>query len=293
MKQYPIFFLLMLICFSSYAQDSLRTTIPKKRTGLLFAGGTLAYAGTLAGLSAVWYNKDRAKFHWFDDSGEWLLMDKAAHFTAAYHFSRLSCQLFKRLTISRNSQTLYSSLTGFLMISSVEVLDGFQNGYGASAYDLSANLLGAGLFAGQELLWHEQRIKPKFSYHTTAFPRHRPETLGKGFLEQVIKDYNGQTYWLSVDIHAFFSKKNTFPKWLNIAAGYGAEGMLYGFPNDPRHIKPPRRQFYLALDWDLSYIRTRSSLLKGLLFVLDAVKIPSPAVSMDSKGIFRFHPLYF
>ena len=32
--------------------------------------------------------------------------------------------------------------------------------------------------------------------------------LGENFLEQILKDYNGQTYWLSANIHSFFKKSN-------------------------------------------------------------------------------------
>jgi hypothetical protein len=48
--------------------------------------------------------------------------------------------------------------------------------------------------------------------------------LGSSLAEQMLKDYNGQTYWLSVNLHSFY--KN--PKWLNLAIGYGANGMLTG-----------------------------------------------------------------
>jgi hypothetical protein len=43
----------------------------------------------------------------------------------------------------------------------------------------------------------------------------------------MLKDYNGQTYWLSVNLHSFY-KGSKIPKWLNLAIGYGANGMLTG-----------------------------------------------------------------
>ena len=41
----------------------------------------------------------------------------------------------------------------------------------------------------------------------------------------MLKDYNGQTYWLSANLKSFFKKSNV-PTWLNISVGYGAEGMF-------------------------------------------------------------------
>jgi hypothetical protein len=78
-----------------------------------------------------------------------------------------------------------------------------------------------------ELLWKEQRITPKFSFHTTQYAQYRPNVLGSSLAEQMLKDYNGQTYWLSVNLHSFY-KGSKIPKWLNLAIGYGANGMLTG-----------------------------------------------------------------
>ena len=64
---------------------------------------------------------------------------------------------------------------------------------------------------------------PKFSFHTTKYASLRPNVLGSSLSEEIFKDYNGQTYWLSVNLHSFF-KSSKLPKWLNLAAGYGADG---------------------------------------------------------------------
>ena len=46
----------------------------------------------------------------------------------------------------------------------------------------------------------------------------------------MLKDYNGQTYWLSANLKSFFPGSN-IPPWLNVAIGYGADGMFGGFEN--------------------------------------------------------------
>ena len=61
-----------------------------------------------------------------------------------------------------------------------------------------------------------------------------------------------------------FFKDQIVPKWLNIAFGYGADGMLTGSANDITFSNQNRmRQFYLSLDVDLTQIKTNSHLLKN------------------------------
>ena len=76
----------------------------------------------------------------------------------------------------------------------------------------------------------------------------------------MVKDYNGQTYWLSGNIASFLPKTTRFPKWINVAFGYGAEGMLGASsnPDSLNHQALPHydryRQFYLSMDVDLTRI---------------------------------------
>jgi hypothetical protein len=36
------------------------------------------------------------------------------------------------------------------------------------------------------------------------YAQYRPNVLGSSLAEQILKDYNGQTYWLSVNLHSFY-----------------------------------------------------------------------------------------
>jgi hypothetical protein len=59
----------------------------------------------------------------------------------------------------------------------------------------------------------ERAITPKFSFHLTDYASKRPDVLGSNLPERIIKDYNGQTYWLSVNLHSFF-KQSKIPNGL-------------------------------------------------------------------------------
>jgi hypothetical protein len=128
-------------------------------------------------------------------------------------------------------------LSGTAFLTVVEVLDGFSSGWGFSIGDLGADLAGSGLlFIAQELAWNEQRIQVKFSFHRNTYNdpllnRRADDLFGnRTHLERMLKDYNGQTYWMSANLKSFFKKSN-LPAWLNIAVGYGADGMFGGTEN--------------------------------------------------------------
>ena len=158
---------------------------------------------------------------------------------------------------------------------------------------MAANTIGTSLYVGQELLWHEQRVVLKYSFHRTRFAQERPDKLGNGIFEEFLKDYNGQTYWLSANIKSFV-KSESIPSWLNLAFGYGAEGMLTGNANDALFPNQNRvRQYYLSLDVDLSRIKTNSRFLKTIFDVFNVFKVPFPAIELNSKGRVKLHYLYF
>ena len=107
-----------------------------------------------------------------------------------------------------------------------------------------------------------------------------------------MKDYNGQTYWLSINLASFMKKETNFPSWLNVAVGYGATGMTGGSFNPPyidengNQLYFDRyRQYYISLDADLSRIRTNSKFLKALFKTIGFIKIPAPALEFNKNGV--------
>jgi hypothetical protein len=265
------------------------TAVNKKRLNLFIASSTSAYALTLTGLHQLWYKDDEQQsFRFFNDNAEWKQVDKLGHLYSTFYFSYGTSKALRWCGLRQAKANVWGAVTGFLVMLPIEVMDGFSANYGASSGDLLANAAGAGLFLAQQYVWKEIRIKPKFSYHPTKYAAVRPETLGNGYSE-LLKDYNGQTYWLSFDVARFTS----FPKWLNLAVGYGAENMV--FARDHQNTQAgytAYRQYYIALDFDLTAIKTKSKLLKTILFAADMIKLPAPAIEFSEKGT-KFHPFYF
>ncbi|WP_179320245.1 DUF2279 domain-containing protein [Winogradskyella helgolandensis] len=249
---------------------------------------------TLIGLNQLWYaDYPRSNFKTLNDSGEWLQMDKMGHVFSSYQLGRLGANTLHWAGVSKKDQLLYGSTLGFGFLTAVEIMDGFSEEWGFSWSDMAANATGTGLHVGQELLWEEQRIVLKYSFHRTQYAKQRPNKLGSGLAEEFLKDYNGQTYWLSANINSFL-KTESIPIWLNLAFGYGAEGMLTGDAYDPLFLNQNRtRQYYLSLDIDLTRIKTNSHFLKTVFDVFNVIKVPFPTLELNGNGRVKWHYIYF
>ena len=251
---------------------------------------------TLVGLDQLWYaDFERSKFKTINDSDEWLQMDKFGHVFSSYQLGRVGANVLNWAGVSQKDQLIYGATLGFGFLTAVEIFDGYSQEWGFSWSDMAANAAGTGLYVGQELLWDEQRITLKYSFHQTKYANQRPDKLGDGFLEEVLKDYNGQTYWLSANVHSFF-KESEIPKWINVAFGFGAEGMLTGQTENVDNLfitQNRKRQFYLSLDVDLSRIQTKSRLLRTVFDVLNMIKVPAPTISFDRENGVKLHYIYF
>ncbi len=301
-KKTGLFFFLLQISFG-FSQSKFDSffkptdTLNTQRRNKVVISEVVISATALIGLNQLWYaDYPKSSFHTINDNDEWLQMDKAGHVFSSYHLGCFGANALKWSGASKKEQLIYGATFGFVFLSSVEVLDGYSSQWGFSIGDIAANASGTLLFVSQELIWNEQRIVPKFSFHTTSYAAIRPEVLGSNFSEQLLKDYNGQTYWLSGNLHSFF-KQSKIPKWLNIAVGYGADAMLSANNqvNNAFSIKNQDRirQFYLSFDADLTRIKTKSHFLKTLFVLFNTIKIPAPSFEISSSQGIKFHYFHF
>lgn len=286
--------------FSQISIDSFfkpSDSLNKSRRNTLICSEATIASIALIGLNQLWYaDYPHSNLHSIDDNQEWLQMDKAGHLFSAYHLGTFGANALQWSGCTKKSQLLYGATLGLAFMTTVEVFDGYSSQWGFSWGDMAANTMGTSFFISQELLWKEQRVVPKFSFHTTSFSAVRPQVLGSSFTQQILKDYNGQTYWISANLHSFFKHSKT-PIWLNIAIGFGADGMISGTENFKDSDLYPKynrtRQFYFSLDADLTKIQTKSHLLKTIFSVFNSIKIPAPTIEISKVTGFRFHYLYF
>jgi uncharacterized protein YfiM (DUF2279 family) len=279
----------------------------KKRVRLVTIGNIVGYGATLVGFYSAWYRQyPQTNFHSFNDSREWLQVDKVGHFYGAYIGSYGSTEMWRWTGLPRNQRIWIGGLSGAAYQTVIETLDGFSKGWGWSWSDIAANLLGSGAVISQELAWDEQRIKIKFSFHQRNYGdaelnRRADKIFGKSPTERFIKDYNAQTYWASINLRSFFPKSR-LPRWLNVAVGYGAEGMFGAENNigkdDNGNITFSRpdikryRQWFIAPDIDLTRIKSNKKGIRLLLGVLNAFKFPAPSLEF-SNGSFKVNGIHF
>ena len=222
-------------------------------------------------------------------------MDKMGHMFSAYQLGRFVASILNWSGVGKKDQLLYGATLGFGFLTAVEVFDGFSKEWGFSWSDILANATGTGLYIGQELLWNEQSITIKFSFHQTAFSSQNPEKLGDGFLEEILKDYNGQTYWLNFNLHSFF-RGNNLLKLLDLSLGYSDKGMIGSsqvIDNQLLKTNESFRQYYLSFDINLSKIKVKNSrFLTSLFDVLNVIKVPFPTLEFSKNGCV-FHLLYY
>lgn len=287
-KKTIIIFLLLIINQLSFSQN--------KKIKWVVGGEIALYTISYLAMNSLWYSgHEKSSFHLFDDSKEWLQMDKVGHSFTAYQLCRTQTHILNWADCKDKKHILISGLTSWLAISSVEILDGFSKKWGASLSDLAANTLGTGLFSAQQYFWGEQKFLFKYSYHNSKYSKYRPNILGENLGEKMFKDYNASTYWLSFNSSLISSN---FPKWLCFSIGYGAEGMTGGHEN-PTIVNDKTipyfkryRQWYFSLDIDCTKIKTKSKFLKVCFDLINTIKIPMPTIEW-SKNKVKFHPVYF
>jgi hypothetical protein len=321
--------LLFLCCLffarQAQAQDHFlepADTLNKARFWTVTAGGAAIYTGFSIGLYNAWYEGyDRRSLHSFDDWPQWNQMDKAGHLFTAYIESNLAFGGAQWTGMNRRSAMWTAAGVGLLLQTTVEVMDGFSAQWGWSWSDAAFNVGGVGLFVGQELVWGEQRMLMKVSNRFPSYSRGPlasstgdatsslrewgDNLYGRGLAERFLKDYNGQTIWLSFNVESFFKKEQKWlPGWLNIAVGYGVDNVFGAYGNGwersdgarfslPADQFPRYRQYYISFDIDMSRLPIKNRFLRTVVRALNWIKIPSPTLEFNSLGQTKFHAIYW
>jgi len=295
-------------------------TLQKPRLTTLVASSAITYIGTTLAFNELWY-KDypRVKFHLKDDWILWEQVDKYGHAFSAYQSAKMGYNVFEWTGISDKKAVFIGTGISIALMNTLEFMDGFSKGWGFSLYDAGFNTLGTSLFTSQQLVWKEQRISLKWS---STRPKYTTDPIatndasffgsqqyaaeghyGKHFWEYAFKDYNAMTIWASISPASFFmdrEKKNIL-RSMCLSIGFGGEN-IYGAAYNNYHDKegritsiglPRHKQFYLSIDLNTEMIPTNSRLLRTVFKAINFIKIPSPAMEINTLGQFKFHPIHW
>ena len=280
-------------------QQNAATTFHKGRFVAVVATEAALYAGTMAYLNFIWYkDTPRVPFEFYNDAKGYLQVDKFGHAYGAYLESYLGYQALRWSGASKKKALLYGGTLGFFLQSPIEIVDGFYEGWGFSWSDMAANAIGSSLVIGQELLFDEQIMKYKFSFRRSPYSKQANGYLGTTFTGQILQDYNAHTYWFSIGLNRII-RSERIPDWLNVAVGYGANGMFGEFENINRWgsvVIPPTqryRQFLFSLDIDWTKIKTKNRFLNHVFQGMFMLKLPFPALEFNTLNGFRTYGIYY
>ena len=287
-----LFLIASLLFLPLHSQEQSISNKRRKNSVLI---GSLSAAGlSYSMLNELWYkNYPRTTLHSFNDNHEWLQVDKVGHAFTSYTLTRYLNDMYAWSSPSKQHHW-QSAATSMLYMTSIELLDGRSAQWGFSWGDMFANACGIFMHSTQDFFWSEQRIVLKFSYASSSFARMNEDVLGRNFQQRILKDYNAQTYWASFNVHRFLAPGADFPRWLNIAIGYGATKMISAkaVVDDVNNFQR-EREFYFSFDADLERVRWKKKWMQRTAKVLSFIKIPGPTFEIRDNGKMKFHGLFF
>ncbi|HEX2983437.1 MAG TPA: DUF2279 domain-containing protein [Ignavibacteriales bacterium] len=314
MKLFFLFSAFIFFTFDIFPQDSLLASaaMQKKEITLLSVDSSKIYSsssinwaktGIIGGSIALvngglwlyykeaWYSGDRTKWHVYDDwyNGN-LNIDKLGHFHWAITQNKIAYRLLKWADFTDSQAMWYGSAIGWLLHLQIEMEDARYAEWGFSWGDLASNTVG-------QIYPNLQRIYPELNAVNIKMSYHPSPNYRDGVTDHLVNDYEGRTYWLTINLHSIAPKSidNVIPDWLNLAVGYGGDKLVW--PNG--HLRQDNnegigeQEWYIALDYNLLKIfkPRKDSLWYILLEQLDGIHFPAPAIRIKPDAI--YYGIYF
>lgn len=294
-KSIVVAFFLMMQTIQAQPVDSIKIA-RNHRVAYLTTTLSMYSVGSVV-LYNSWYKQyNTGQFRTFNDQKEWLGMDKVGHFVTSWWITSFIRETSQLSGFNKNQAKWLSIIYPTLFMSSIEVMDGFSDGWGFSKADLLFNFGGITFSYLQAEIPVLNDFNLKYSWNPGSLSSYRSNLLGNSIPERMLKNYNEQTYWLSMPLHLMHDK---IPHWLCLSVGYGADGMLGarsniwqadGYLFDFSSIKR-ERQWSLSLDIDLSKVKAKGKAWKLLASTFRWVKIPAPALHFNQRSGIQFSPI--
>lgn len=290
--KYKLVSILLALSFCSAWAQQADDSIAMRNVKIVAEIDAAIYVGTTIGLHQLWFKDCQwVGMHTINDNGDWLQMDKLCHTTTSYHTCVFGDESMRSAGLDPKRSALFGGAYSLLFMTTIELMDSGYEGWGFSWGDMAADVSGVTLYTAQQLLWDEQRISLKYTFHPSKYAQYNPEELGHNLISQSLKDYNGITIWAAFNIkELLLDSDSNFPEWLTIDVGYGAKGMVAPQPTaDFDRV----RQFYLSPGVDLAKLPVENRYLKAVLRALSFIKLPVPALEYNATDKFVWHWLYF
>jgi len=229
-----------------------------------------------------WWKGNPHAFHVYEE-GVWndysLGVDKVGHLYTSYAYY-LSLYDMMRWGGYDESTSMWTgiAIASFHAVSS-EVADGFSN-FGFTPADLLFNVVGLGYALAQQREPFLRNFNLKFSYWPSP-NRPRDERW------RLTNDYDGHIYWLSINVHNLLPEaaQPYWPRFLNLAVGYGGKNISHDLINPTRF-----RKFAIGLDYNLSVFTAADDTWNTVLGIIDRLRLPAPGVKKVEDGKAQVKP---
>jgi hypothetical protein len=249
--------------------------------GLLGVTNAIAYIYQ----SNVWYWEQTTVFHsleFINDWNKYQQMDKFGHFSDAYFTSDLTGKIYRWSGMSGNTSVWVGALTGWAWMLEIELSDAFMSEWGFSWGDMLANTAGSAFYVLQQYNYDVLGgIHPKFSWHKSEACR---ENRYHKDPQALIEDYEGMTFWLTVNPHHYFpdSWKENYSKWLaplGLAFGVSAKDIGY-------YPWGGYKEYFIGLDIDLRKLPIGDDwgIFKFIKSEINFLRLPFPTIRFSTRG---------
>ena len=95
--------------------------------------GVQTCALPISSLYVSWYSgAETGNFHFYNDNGEWLLMDKFGHANSCYNFANIGYEALTMTGLDERRSILYGGPLGLSIMVLVEIFDGLSSDWGFS-----------------------------------------------------------------------------------------------------------------------------------------------------------------
>ena len=259
--------------------------VPAKLAGV--ASLTLIAYGAAYGFvfEKGWWDENGGRgFHFENDFDYALNLDKFGHFAAGVILGESFYEGYRWAGASEFQSYLFAGLTALATHIAIDIKDGFAPTWGFSIFDVLSGGLGGFLPMAERYLPVFKYVDLKWSYwiNSNAYYNHEHGASGGVFTD----DYVNQTFWASFKPYRLLpeSARKYYPSWLAIAVGLSIDEKVFtGAPH-------PRREVYIALDYDLEAFRPQSRFARFAVKMLNYFKLPAPTIQVYPE--FHWYLLY-
>lgn len=231
-----------------------------------------------------WWDDERTHFHFENDFDYALNLDKFGHFAAGVVLAEGFYEGYHWAGASEFQSYLFAGLSALATHIAIDIKDGFAPSWGFSIFDVLSGGLGGFLPMAERYVPIFKYVDLKWSYWINSNAYYDMEHAASGGV--FTDDYVNQTFWLSIKPYRLLpeSARKYYPSWLAIAIGLSIDEKV--FTDEPH----PRREVYIALDYDLEAFRPQSRLARTIIKALNYFKLPAPTIQVYPE--FHWYLLY-